>query len=316
MNLGPPHSPTATEIGHRLEAQLQQVIFGAEQTLHLVTAALLAGGHVLLEDRPGVGKTLLAKAVAASIGGTSARVQGSIDVLPSDITGSLILTAGEADPFRFLEGPVFHNVLLIDELNRISPRAQAALLEAMEERSVTVNGTQRILPVPFTVFASQNHANSSGTYPLLQGQIDRFMIAVTMGMPTPEQETALLLGERGSGKLREIRPVTTPDGLLNAQQETASLYVDKRVAEYLVSLATHTREQLGPIAGASPRASLMALAMARALAVLDGRDYVSPDDIQQAVFPAWGMRLHGDQSELGARRLIAGYLAAVPTPQV
>ncbi len=316
MNVGPSNHITATELGRQLEAQLREVIFGAEYTLHLVVATLLAGGHVLLEDRPGVGKTLLAKAVAASIGGTSARVQGSIDILPSDITGSLILTPGEADPFRFLEGPVFHNVLLIDELNRISPRAQAALLEAMEERSVTINGAQRALPVPFTVFASQNHSSSTGTYPLLQGQIDRFMIGVTMGMPSPEQESSLLLGQRGTAKLHDLNPVTTQDELVRAQKETAALYVDPRIADYLVGLATFTRAQLGPSAGASPRASLMALALAKALAVLDGRDYVSPDDIQNAVFPAWGMRLHRDQTEQAARRLIASYLAAVPTPRV
>jgi MoxR-like ATPase len=316
MNVGYSNQLSATDLGRRLEAQLQQVIFGAEKTLRLVTAALLAAGHVLLEDRPGVGKTLLAKAVAVSIGGTSARVQGSIDVLPSDITGSLILTPGEADPFRFLEGPVFHNVLLIDEMNRISPRAQAALLEAMEERSVTVNGAARRLPAPFTVFAAQNHAGTTGTYPLLQGQIDRFMIGVAMGMPSATDETALLLGQRGSTGLHHLSPITTPEGLIQAQEETAALHVDPRIAEYVVALATHTREQLGPSSGASPRASLMALALAKALAVLDGRDYVSPDDVQQAVFPAWGMRLHADQSEVGARRLIATYLSAVPTPTV
>lgn len=316
MNLGPSNTLSATDLGRAIESQLKRVIFGAEGTLRLVTAAMLAGGHVLLEDRPGVGKTLLAKAVAASIGGTSARVQGSIDVLPSDITGSLILTPGESEPFRFLEGPVFHNVLLIDEMNRISPRAQAALLESMEERSVTVNGTQRDLPAPFMVFASQNHAGSTGTYPLLQGQIDRFMIAVAMGMPSPTDETALLLGQRGSAGLNELRAITTPEGLLRAQRETETIYVDPRVAEYVVALAGHTRSQLGPGAGASPRASLMVLALAKALAVLDGHDYVSPDDVQSALFPAWGMRLHGNQTHRDAQLMIAGYLTAVPTPQV
>lgn len=316
MNHAASNQLSATELGRRLEAQLQQVIFGAENTLRLVTAALLAGGHVLLEDRPGVGKTLLAKAVAASIGGTSARVQGSIDVLPSDITGSLILSPGESEPFRFLEGPVFHNVLLIDEMNRISPRAQAALLEAMEERSVTVNGAQRVLPAPFMVFASQNHAGTTGTYPLLQGQIDRFMIGVAMGLPSGDDEAALLLGHRGSAGLHGLQPITTPAELLQAQRDTAALYVDPRIAAYVVALASHSREQIGRTAGASPRASLMVLALAKALAVLDGRDYVSPDDVQHALFPAWGMRLHGDQSEVGARRLIAGYLAAVATPRV
>ncbi len=316
MNAGPTTNTSATELGLRLEAQLQQVIFGAETTLRYVTAALLAGGHVLLEDRPGVGKTLLAKAVAASIGGSSARVQGSIDVLPSDITGSLILTPGENNPFRFLEGPVFHNVLLIDELNRISPRAQAALLEAMEEGSVTVDGTPRSLPKPFMVIASQNHTSSHGTYPLLQGQIDRFMIGVTMGLPTPEEEVALLLGQRGTTALENLQPVTSSAELIRAQRETASLHVDPRIAAYVVALASYTRDQMGSTLGASPRAALMTLAFAKSLAVLDGRNYVSPDDVQHAVFPVWGMRLHSDQSEIGARRAIAACLAAVLIPQV
>jgi MoxR-like ATPase len=307
---------SATELGLQIESQLRQVIFGASKTVRLVAAALLAGGHVLLEDRPGVGKTLLAKAVAASIGGTSARVQGSIDVLPSDITGSLILNNGGEDPFRFLPGPVFHNVLLIDELNRISPRAQAALLEAMEERAVTVNGIQRILPSPFMVFAAQNNASSTGTYPLLQGQIDRFMIGVTMGMPSAAEETALLLGERGTSALSTVQPVTTPHGLIRAQRETAALHVDPRIAGYLVALAAHSRSEMGPASGASPRASLMALSLAKALAVLDNRNYVGPEDIQNALFPAWAMRLHGDQSEAAAHRIIASYLVAVPTPQI
>jgi MoxR-like ATPase len=330
--------PAATLLAGKLVAALDSVLLGIGQASRLVVAAVLARGHVLVEDRPGVGKTLLAKTLAASIGGTSARVQGSVDVLPADITGGLVLrntggghigssqsSSGDStstasnnpndDPFRFIPGPIFHNVVIIDELNRISPRAQAALLEAMEERHVTVDGQARALPDPFIVVATQNHTSSAGTYPLLQGQIDRFTIGTTLGLPSAQAETALLLGTGGTTRLATLATVCSPSELLSAQRATTAVHLAPQIAAYIVAIAQVTRDRLGEGKGASPRASLMIAAIARALAVLAGRDYVSPDDVQHAVFPVLGMRLHGDTTESEARLRIASYLSEVPVPR-
>jgi MoxR-like ATPase len=331
--------PEATALAGKLVAALDSVLLGIGQASHLVVAAVLARGHVLVEDRPGVGKTLLAKTLAAAIGGTSARVQGSVDVLPADITGGLVLrntsntsntntantdtgTSSPAhhphqsdDPFRFMPGPIFHNVVIIDELNRISPRAQAALLEAMEERHVTVDGQPKALPDPFIVVATQNHTSSTGTYPLLQGQIDRFTVGITLGLPSATAETALLLGTGGTNRLSDLATVCSPSELLSAQQITAKVHLAPPIASYIVAIAQITRDRLGDGKGASPRASLMIAAVARALAVMAGRDYVAPDDVQAAVFPVLGMRLHGDTNEADARARISSYLSDVPVPR-
>jgi MoxR-like ATPase len=353
--------PAATALAAELVAALDSVLLGIGQANHLVVAAVLAQGHVLVEDRPGVGKTLLAKTLAAAIGGTSARIQGSVDVLPADITGGLVLrnlgtgatsnnglsshwptnidptnydpsrngasnnstannnplnnTNNDDDPFRFIPGPIFHNVVIIDELNRISPRAQAALLEAMEERHVTVDGQPKPLPNPFIVVATQNHTSSTGTYPLLQGQIDRFTIGVTLGLPSAAAETALLLGTGGTKRLGNLSTVCSPNELLRAQQITAALHLAPQIAAYIVAISQVTRDRLGESKGASPRASLMIAAVSRALAVMAGRDYVAPDDVQAAVFPVLGMRLHGDTNEADARARVSGYLTDVPVPR-
>jgi MoxR-like ATPase len=323
----------ATALAGELVAALDSVLLGVGQANQLVVAAVLARGHVLVEDRPGVGKTLLAKALAAAIGGTSGRIQGSVDVLPADITGGLVLrnigtgarTQTSAttetpdhtneDPFRFIPGPIFHNVVIIDELNRISPRAQAALLEAMEERHVTVDGQPKALPDPFVVVATQNHTSSTGTYPLLQGQIDRFTIGITLGLPSAAAETALLLGTGGTSRLADLNTICSPSDLLRAQEITAAVHLAPQIASYIVSIAQVTRDRLGDGKGASPRASLMIAAIARALAVMAGRDYVAPDDVQAALFPVLGMRLHGDTSEADARARVQGYLADVAVPR-
>lgn len=324
-NLSSSDRPAATELAHGLVAALDSVLLGVGQANQLVVAAVLARGHVLVEDRPGVGKTLLAKTLAVAIGGTSARIQGSVDVLPADITGGLVLRSTSAsnislptateDPFRFVPGPVFHNVVIIDELNRISPRAQAALLEAMEERQVTVDGQPRALPDPFIVVATQNHTSSAGTYPLLQGQIDRFTVGTTLGLPSAAAETALLLGTGGTNRLANLSTVCSPSDLLRAQQVTSQVHLAPQIAAYIVAIAQVTRDRLGDGRGASPRASLMIAAIARSLALMAGRDYVAPDDVQVAVFPVLGMRLHGDTSESDARARIAGYVADVAVPR-
>ena len=342
--------PAATMLAEKLVAALDSVLLGVGQANHLVVAAVLARGHVLVEDRPGVGKTLLAKTLAAAIGGTSARIQGSVDVLPADITGGLVLrnigpstttgtttgttpettqlsatgstnsqsggaTITNEDPFRFIPGPIFHNVVILDELNRISPRAQAALLEAMEERHVTVDGQPQALPDPFIVVATQNHTSSTGTYPLLQGQVDRFTVGITLGLPSAAAETALLLGTGGTNRLANLSTICSPSEVLSAQRATAAVHLAPQIASYIVAIAQVTRDRLGDGKGASPRASLMIAAIARALAVMAGRDYVAPDDVQAALFPVLGMRLHGDAPEADARLRITSYLSEVPVPR-
>jgi MoxR-like ATPase len=217
--------------------------------------------------------------------------------------------------FCFVPGPVFHNVVILDELNRISPRAQAALLEAMEERQVTVDGQPRALPDPFIVVATQNHTSSTGTYPLLQGQIDRFTIGTTLGLPSAAAETALLLGTGGTNQLANLPTVCSPSEILSAQRATLGVHLAPQIASYIVAISQVTRDRLGDGKGASPRASLMVAAIARALAVMAGRDYVAPDDVQAALFPVLGMRLHGDTNEADARSRVTSYMADVPVPR-
>lgn len=306
----------ATATGHALRAALDSVLLGLETTTRLVVATVLARGHVLLEDRPGVGKTLLAKTLAAAIGGSSARIQGSIDVLPADITGGLVLHRDSegSHTFRFVPGPIFHNVVILDELNRISPKAQAALLEAMEERQVSVDGRAHPLPSPFLVIATQNHLATAGTYPLLQGQLDRFTIGISLGLPTVAHERDLLLGTGGHGALERLTPVTSLETLRAAQSATAAIHLAPMLADYIVRIVRETRRQLGDALGASPRAALLVVGFSRALAILDGRNYVIPDDIQQAIGPVLGRRLFPQLSETEAASRIAWILGAVPAP--
>lgn len=263
--------------------EVQKAIIGKEDCIELVLCAFLAGGHVLIEDVPGVGKTTMAKAFARAMDLTSTRVQFTPDVLPTDLTGFYLYDQrGEEAPFH--KGAVFCNLLLADEINRTSPKTQSALLEVMEEGRVTVDGVTWELEQPFFVLATQNPAGSIGTALLPESQMDRFMIQVQMGYPSKEEEIRILMSKQG-GNPALPEPILRKEEFLRLQQETGNIYVHKLIYDYIVRLIEQTREHPMISLGCSPRASVALVKMAQARAFLDGRDYVVPDDVAQ-VFPA------------------------------
>ena len=272
----------ASELAASLLTNLRRVIRGKDEALGLALVAVLAGGHLLIEDVPGVGKTLLAKALARSVGGSFRRVQATPDLLPADLTGVSVLGA---EGWQFRPGPLFANVVLVDEVNRATPRTQSALLEAMEERQVTVDGQSHALPEPFFLVATQNPFEHAGTFPLVEGQRDRFSIVIELGHPGRKAERELLLGQGGTDALDDLEAVVGPATLLQAQQAVRSLHCRPEVADYVIDVAEATRHHPDVAIGASPRASLGLLHAAQARAVIGGRSYVSPDDVQ-AVAPA------------------------------
>ena len=265
--------------------EVKKVICGKDEVVRLVLQSVLAGGHVLMEDVPGVGKTTMAVAFAKTMGMDYGRVQFTPDVLPSDITGFSLLDQ-ETHTMKYQKGAVFHNLFLADELNRASSRTQSALLEAMEEGQVTVDDETYPLPKPFVVIATQNPSGASGTSLLPDSQMDRFAIRVSMGYPSQDSEIEMLTNrQNGANPLAEISPVCTVEDILTMQDETSKMYVKYRVLKYIVALMDRTRTHKMLARGGSPRATLALTAMAKAHAYMTDRDYVIPDDVQ-AVFSA------------------------------
>ncbi len=263
--------------------QLNTVILGKTQQVSDCVACLLAGGHLLIEDVPGVGKTTLAHALARSFGLQFSRVQFTADLMPSDLIGVSIYERGRED-FVFHPGPVFAQVLLADEINRASPKTQSALLEAMEEKQVTVEGATRALPEPFFVIATQNPHDQLGTYALPESQLDRFHMRLSLGYPDRAAERALLLGQDRRDMLEHLQPALTPADLAELQAVVAAVHTADPVLEYLQDLVAATRSGRWFLQGLSPRAALAVVRSAKAQAFLDGRDYVAPDDIA-AILP-------------------------------
>ena len=307
-------------IAHRLAETLHHglsgVLRGKPEPVRLSLIGLLSGGHVLVDDVPGVGKTLLAKAMARAVGGTFRRVQATPDLLPSELTGvSIFHLAGNEWEFR--PGPLFANVVLVDELNRATPRTQSALLEAMEERQVTVDGVTRALPQPFFLVATQNPFETAGTFPLVEGQLDRFTIVIAIGPPDAITERELLLGTGGEPALKILEPLTDPSELARAIAAVRTVHCAAEIADYTVALSNATRSHVDVAIGASPRASLALLHAAQAHAVLDGRDYVVPDDIARLAVPVLAHRLVlRDPGRLeDARTLMRTVLGTVPVPR-
>ena len=272
------------EVVSSLRERVQQVIVGKDEAIDLSLIAVLCKGHVLVEDVPGIGKTTMAKALALSLGCTFKRIQFTPDLMPSDVLGVNFFNQ-KLGEFEFQAGPIFSQVLLADEINRATPRTQAALLEAMQEGHSTIDGVSMPLPRPFLVIATQNPIEMEGTFPLPEAQLDRFMVRVRLGYPTPEEEEEIFLRFERDVDFDALQPVTDSDELANMQELITSVKTDEIVRGYIVAIVRATREHAGLSLGASPRAGLSLYKTSQAKAALDGRGFVTPDDVK-AMVPA------------------------------
>lgn len=288
-------TPTSTQEAARAATAVldavETAVVGKREALELVLAGILAGGHVLLEDLPGLGKTLAARSFAQALGLPFTRAQFTPDLLPADLTGAEVFDQRTGE-FVFRPGPVFTGLLLADEINRTPPKTQSALLEAMQERQVSVEGTTRKLPQPFHVLATANPVEHEGTYPLPEAQLDRFLLRLSFGYPSPAQEWDVVARRiRRRQEEQTVPPVLDADGLLAAQQAVETVHVEDSVGHYAVELVTATRDHSHSLVGASPRGTLALITCARALAVIRGRDYVVPEDVKQLAHPALDHRV-------------------------
>jgi MoxR-like ATPase len=296
---------------------VERVIRGKHDVIRLSLVCILARGHLLIEDVPGVGKTSLAKALARSVGGTCRRIQFTPDLLPSDVTGVSVWNR-VSGAFEFRPGGVFADIVLADEINRASPKTQSALLEAMEERQVTVDGTTRPLSDLFTVIATQNPVELEGTYPLPEAQLDRFLMRLEMGYPDPAAEADILAAHGHQQDLDALRPVTTPAELVSAARACRAVHTSEHLRAYVVALAGATRRHPDVLLGVSPRGALALQHAAQALAACAGREFLLPDDLQQAALPVLGHRIVlTTEAELAGRSpadVVAEVLRSVPVP--
>jgi MoxR-like ATPase len=303
----------------RLAAEVAKVVVGQERVLELLVCTLGVGGHALLQGVPGVAKTLLANSLARALSVDFRRVQFTPDMLPSDLTGTMTIRGGE---LAFRPGPVFANLLLADEINRTPPKTQAALLEAMQERQVSVDGEPHRLPDPFLVVATQNPIEYEGTYPLPEAQLDRFLVQIEVGYPPAEQELTMLQRPRSgvdAGGVEQVRAVATPDDLRAARQEVDATEVAAEVARYVVDVVRKTRELPSVTLGASPRAAVHLLAASKACARLYGRAFVTPDDVGYMAGPVLRHRLvlspEAELERYGPDEAVNTALGAVPVPR-
>ncbi len=270
---------TPTLLARRIIDNVSQVIIGKTSVIELAVATLIAQGHMLVEDVPGVGKTMLAKSLATSIGCTFKRIQFTPDLLPSDVTGISVYNQ-QSGEFQFREGPLISQVVLADEINRATPKTQSALLEAMEEQQITVDGVTHHLDPPFLVMATQNPIEYEGTFPLPEAQLDRFLMRISLGYPDMEEEMAIIEGQEQTHPIDSLEAVANSQDIISLQEAAKSVYVDRLVRQYIVSLTEATRSHREVSLGASPRASLGLFRTSRALALIQDRDYVIPDDIK------------------------------------
>ena len=304
-------------LGAAVGENLGRVVRGKASAIELALVALLSGGHLLIEDVPGQGKTLLAKALARSVGGAFGRVQATPDLLPNELTGVSVFST-RSERWEFRPGPLFANVVLVDEVNRATPRTQSALLEAMEERQVSVDGVTHPLPSPFFLVATQNPFDHAGTFPLVEGQRDRFALVLELGHPPRLAERELLLGTGGNDSLETLEAVTTPAQLADAIAVVHALHCAPAVADYIVEIGARTRSHPDVRLGASPRAALGLLHAAKARAAMAGRAFVLPDDVK-ALAPcvlAHRLLLTGGPDLRTAAALVRTVLDVVPVPRV
>ncbi|MHB0878716.1 MAG: AAA family ATPase [Anaerolineae bacterium] len=305
------------ELGNRIVSNVENVIVGKRPEVELCVIALLCKGHVLIEDVPGVGKTMLAKSLARSIGSSFRRIQFTPDMLPSDITG-VSLYNQKTQEFEFRPGPVMTQILLTDEINRATPKTQSALLEAMEERQVTVDGVTYPMPDPFLVLATQNPIEYEGTFPLPEAQLDRFLMRIRLGYPSPREEMTILSSQQRQHPIDSLDKVVDITELVEGQQAIREIYVDDLIKEYIVSLVGATRSHADIYLGASPRGSLSLYRGSQARAAIDGRDYVIPDDVKALARPMLAHRLIISPSarikNVDAAAIVDELLASVPVP--
>jgi len=303
--------------GEKLFENLEKVVVGKHNALEMVVIGLLCQGHVLIEDVPGVGKTVMARTMAKSLGCAFNRVQFTPDMLPSDVTGVSIFNQ-ETRKFEFRPGPIFGQVILADEINRATPKTQAALLEAMDERQVTVDGVTNALPRPFMVLATQNPIEYEGTFPLPEAQLDRFLLRVRLGYPNLLDEVAVLEGQQMRHPIEAIEPVFSAEEVLAAAEAVKTVYVAGSIKRYIVELTHRTRNNADVYLGASPRGSLGLFRAGQARAALQGRDHVLPDDIKALAQPILAHRIIVNPAarlrEVTAERIVQEILLSVPVP--
>lgn len=300
----------------KIRENIQKVIIGKTENIDLILTALLAGGHVLLDDVPGTGKTVLSKSLAKSVAAEFNRIQFTPDLLPSDVTGMNYYNQKES-AFVLRKGPAFCNILLADEINRATPRTQSSLLECMEERQITIDGETMALERPFFVIATQNPVETAGTYPLPEAQLDRFLMQLSMGTPTADEEIQIMKRFLVDAPLEKLDPVCTKDELIQMQEEYKNVFIHEELMNYIVKIVQATRQSAEIVSGVSPRGTLALLKAVRAYAFVQGRDYVVPEDIKALCGPVLAHRLvfpRGSQGRAAGLRMMEKILGQIPVP--
>jgi len=305
------------EFVNRLIENIKSVIVAKQEVLELALVAVLCEGHILIEDVPGIGKTTLAKTLARSLGGSFHRIQCTPDLLPSDITGIHFFNQKTSE-FEFRPGPVIANIVLVDEINRATPRTQSSLLESMQEKQVTVDGVTMPLPQPFMVIATQNPVELQGTFPLPEAQLDRFLLKLVLGYPHPGDEDIMLLRFERSNPLEVLSAVTSASEIMDIKRQVQEIYVEPSVRHYILEVIGKTRANPSIALGGSPRASLALYRSCQALALIQGRDFVLPDDVKQLAMPVLGHRLilstEAYLHDTSKEKLIEDILSSLPVP--
>ncbi len=307
----------AREVAQRIIGNVEKVIVGKSRAVELGVVALMCQGHALIEDVPGVGKTMLARSLARSVGCTFKRIQFTPDLLPTDVTGVSIYNQKTGE-FEFREGPIISQLVLADEVNRATPKTQSAMLEAMEERQVTVEGVSHQVPSPFIVMATQNPVEYEGTFPLPEAQLDRFILIINLGYPTVEEELEIMERQQMAHPIEGLEPVASADEVIELQRSIRGIYVDDLVKQYIVAVVDSTRSHADIALGASPRASLALFRGGQAVALIRGRDFVLPDDVKDLAVPmlshrmivSAAARMRGVSSE----EVVTGILDETPVP--